>query len=231
MQNLRKFNFIDLYFDEFGNLIPKRSTKSLFPSSNYQSILYVNFEAVNVQNFVGVTVELPNGVLIDELPMRYIGKFSNDGLVYDRYELPLPSLLTQKFRRDRDTILGVQFIERELGFFIGVYSERAELDLINAEDGMYAYVLEDGFSGLYLFNEEEDTWELTNSIKTFNQVLRTDLTEITIRQGLRAKKVEVDVDVTDIILKSLAILQSTKVNTEDLKDVVTDIVNEILNGQ
>ena len=208
MDTPRKFNFIDLYFDLSGE-IEDKSTRKLYPQGNYQSVIYANFRTADPANVMGVQFELANGQTIDERPMYYIGKKINDGIEYHSWEFVLPDVIATTFRKDREVPLLIQFTEREISAFIGVFDEPADLPTSTAEEGDYAWVLSN--EKVYGYVDTGDgtlEWEIQSSLETYGQVFGSDVINVTVAKALRIQRETVDIDTSELVLKALARTQA-----------------------
>jgi len=221
MEKIRKFNAIELYFDEQGNLEPNRSVQSFFPQSNLQSVIYANFKAADPLNVMGITFELYTGATIPERPMFYVGKVTFEGEEYQRWEFLLPDVVATSYRRDRDVNLFVGFAEREIANFIGVFDLIADLPS-GVESESYAYVVED--QNVYRFDGSQ--WNIESQFETYNQVFGYATTTINVKKGIRIERDLVDIDASDLALKALAVLQGTKLNISDFEDYQDFITSE-----
>ena len=211
MDTLRKFNVVDLYFDLAGEL-EEKSTKKLYPQGNYQTVLYANFRAADPTNVMGVYFELANGQTLDEQPMYYVGIVKNDGVSYQRWEFILPNEVVSSYRKDREVQLLIQFSEREIADFIGVYDAQSDLPT-NVDSGSYAWVIED--EAVFLYSENQAgtlQWTQENELQTYNQIWGSDLVNIPVSRALRVTRDTVDVDTSDLVLKALAKTQGDKLN-------------------
>ena len=208
---MRKRNVIELYFNEHGDRM-SISSKSLFPHSNYQSVLYANFKQADPGNVMGVYFELSNGQGVPERPMSYTGKFEYKGDIYERWQYDLGDEVTSSFRSDRDVPLDIQVREREIAQFIGIFEEEGDLPE-EAEDGDHAFVWEND-GKVFRYDEDAEEWQEKDELETYDMVWSSELNTITVHRAIQIKKEFVEADVTDILMKNTALLQKNKMNRD-----------------